>query len=188
MSDPLLARAAFAQADVIRLSLTRQALAGSSLGGGVLSGVTWLQVWNQARDYLMQMCQGSGQQCAALVWREVDLAADLSGQSWWTCPRLQQAAIGEIAWATVLGRWVEGVPSADAQHQWDAGYALATAVRRRRSAPALGRRRAYREHVNQIAGARRSWEDAWWSWATTAELDSGRSIQAARSVSGLAVA
>lgn len=180
MSHDALARAAAAQADLIRLSLTRPVeVTCVHVGGAALQGLAWLPLWKQARDCLIEMRLGSVQQCAGLVWREVDLAADLSGQAWWTSPRLRQAAIGEIAWATVLGRYVEGVPSAEAQQHWDACNALGTTVHRRLSTPALGRRRAHRECANQIAAIRRRWEDAWWSWATTSELGDVLSVHTA---------
>lgn len=188
MTDDRLARAAVAQVQVIRASLTRRPSdrMPSRTGEQGQSELLWLPTWKQARDCLLQMRRGSVQQCATLVWHEIDLAADLSGQSWWSSPRLQRAAIGEIAWATVLGRWVENLPSAEAQRQWEAGQALSPTVRRHPSARRFGRRRVRGNQVDPIADARRRWEDAWWSWATISAFDSELLIRTTRSVPGLA--
>jgi hypothetical protein len=174
MTDALISAAAAAQVQIIRLSLT-----GTSAGvcpGAEFAApatVSWSVECQRAAQVLQQVGRGTSKQCTALVWRELDLATDLSTQCWWSSPGLQQAAVGEIAWTTAAGRWGSSVPSAAAQQQWEDSGALATIIQRQ-LAITTGRRRIRRRHrldgVTRVSELRRRWEDAWWSWATAYEL------------------
>lgn len=172
MSDALIAQTVSAQVDLIRVSLTP-----CPLGAGTpqhdspaAPDVAWFSAWKRACDGLTRVERGTPEQCTALVWRQIDLAADLSGQPWWTSPRLQRAAVGEIAWATTLGPAAGDVPSTAAQRQWEQSHLITDAIREHPTTPTLGHPRRQRERLTLLAGLRRDWEDAWWHWVTTHQL------------------
>ncbi len=186
MSDELIAETAAAQVQIILLSLERPpSPAGSGgtdrsrelrelRGTASRSGTSWLPEWKAAAGSLRRLGRGSPAQCATLVWRQIDLTAALSGQTWWSSPGLRHAAVGEIAWTTAIGRWGGSVPSAAAQQQWDDNDALTDTILRRLATTTFGRRVARRERLDaldRVGRLRGQWEDAWWAWATARALD-----------------
>lgn len=174
MPDSLIVLAAAAQVELIHVSLSRSptGASGTATAEQGQLGASWLPAWMRACDGLNRIGRGTAPQCAELVWRQLDLATDLSGQSWWGNPRLRRAAVGEIAWTTVTGRWTGSVSSAEAQREWEHSYTITAGIQRRPvlRTPLFGHRHGTQERLAEL---RRRWEDAWWKWATARELAGG---------------